>query len=262
MLTKLKGIIIIFLCIDCKNADTKFKIATFNILIIIPKTVAEIPLPVGYERLSTDCNSFDFYLQHFKLKSDKTIYYFDGTIKENQSMQYAVLDIAIGNKNLMQCADAIMRIRAGYFFNRKEYNKIVFKSANKTYSFVEYLRLADTENIQKAFNTFMETVYDNCGTYNLSESMKPKKDIKNIAIGDVLVKGGSPGHAMIVMDVAVNKKTKQRIYLLAQGYMPAQSIHIVINPMNHTISPWYVTDEEADIITPGYLFKPGQLKRW
>ena len=162
----------------------------------------------------------------------------------------------------MQCADAIMRIRAGYFFKRKEYDKIVFKSASNTYRFNEYLLKRSTTDIQTVFNQFMETVYENCGTYNLSESLKPKKDITNIALGDVLVKGGSPGHAMIVMDVAENKKNHQRIYLLAQGYMPAQSIHVVINPMSNRLSPWYETDNEADIITPGYLFKPNQLKRW
>ena len=262
MLTKLKGVIIVALCIACNNADSNNKPIASNALIIKPNNIIDIPLPQGYERLAPDSNSFEYYLQHFKLKEDKTIYYYDGSKKVNQSLQYAVLNINIGNKNLMQCADAIMRIRAGYYFSRKEYNKIVFKSTNKTYSFIEYLGLTDTDNIQKAFNSFMETVYENCGTYNLSESLKLKKDIKNIAIGDVLVKGGSPGHAMIVMDVAVNRKTKQRIYLLAQGYMPAQSIHVVINPMNNRLSPWYETDEEADIITPGYLFKPGQLKRW
>ncbi len=262
MLTKLKGIIFLVLCVACNNADSNNKSTASNTLIIKPNSIIDISLPSGYERLVTDSNSFEYYLQHFKLKSDKTIYYYTGAKKLNQSSQYAVLDINIGNRNLMQCADAIMRIRAGYYFNKKEYDKIVFKSANKTYSFIEYLRLADIENIQKAFNSFMETVYENCGTYNLSESLKPKKDIQNIAIGDVLVKGGSPGHAMIVMDVAENKKNRQRIYLLAQGYMPAQSIHVVINPMSNSLSPWYETDKEADIITPGYLFKPGHLKRW
>ena len=262
MLTKLKGILFIALAFACKNDSINETEGSITEHLFKPSVVSDIPLPDGYERLTSDSNSFAFYLQHFQLKDDKTIYFYDGSKKENQNSQFAVLKIDIGNKNLMQCADAIMRIRAGYFFNRKEYDKIVFKSANKTYSFIEYVRLADIENIQKAFNSFMERVYDNCGTYNLSESLKPKKDIKNIAIGDVLVKGGSPGHAMIVMDVAVNKKTKQRIYLLAQGYMPAQSIHIVINPMSNILSPWYKTDEEADIITPGYIFKPSQLKCW
>ena len=261
MLNKLLGIAIVVLGISCHNVDNN-KTASSNTSVIIPHTICEIPLPQGYERVVTDSNSFEYYLQHFKLKNDKTIYYYNGSKKFNQRMQYAVLDIAIGEKNLMQCADAIMRIRAGYFFDRKEYDKIVFKSTGNTYKFNEYLLKRSTTDIPTVFNQFMEIVYENCGTYNLSESLKPKADIRNIAIGDVLVKGGSPGHAMIVMDVAINIKTRHRIYLLAQGFMPAQSVHVVINPMSNRLSPWYETEEEADIITPGYLFKPGQLKEW
>jgi len=44
--------------------------------------------------------------------------------------------------------------------------------------------------------------------------------------GDVMIRAGSPGHAMLVVDVAEDERGR-RIYLLAQSYMPAQDIHIV-----------------------------------
>ena len=80
--------------------------------------------------------------------------------------------------------------------------------------------------------------------------------------GDVLIKGGSPGHAEIVMDVAANNRG-QKIYLLAQSYMPAQDIHVLRNFMNETLSPWYeVRSDNALILTPEYTFSPQQLRRW
>ena len=85
--------------------------------------------------------------------------------------------------------------------------------------------------------------------------------MSEVNIGDVLIKGGSPGHAMLVVDMAINKEGK-KIILLSQGYMPAQDIHIVKNPINGNLSPWYTADNEIDINTPEWTFKPSQLRHW
>jgi len=67
---------------------------------------------------------------------------------------------------------------------------------------------------------------------------------------------------MIVMDVAVNSQTKEKIYLLAQSFMPAQSIHIVVNSNDEKLSPWYKADANNAIVTPGYVFSTHNLKHW
>ena len=85
--------------------------------------------------------------------------------------------------------------------------------------------------------------------------------MKTVLPGDVLIRGGFPGHAVIVMDVATNA-AGNRIYLLAQSYMPAQDIHLLNNPSNKKISPWYLVNEEERIITPEYLFTTMELKKW
>ena len=79
--------------------------------------------------------------------------------------------------------------------------------------------------------------------------------------GDVLIRGGFPGHAVIVMDVAKNK-AGNKIYMLAQSYMPAQDIHVLNNPSDKALSPWYEVNDENEIITPEYVFKRDELKRW
>ena len=60
--------------------------------------------------------------------------------------------------------------------------------------------------------------------------------MNNIKPGDVLIRGGFPGHAVIVMDMATNSAGK-KIYLLAQSYMPAQDIHVLVNPSDEHSSP-------------------------
>ena len=79
--------------------------------------------------------------------------------------------------------------------------------------------------------------------------------------GDVLIRGGFPGHAVIVMDM-VEDATGKKMYLLAQSYMPAQDVHVLLNPLSDDASPWYPLNNAETIITPEYDFTANQLKTW
>jgi hypothetical protein len=54
----------------------------------------------------------------------------------------------------------------------------------------------------------------------------------------------------------------KKIFMLAQSYMPAQDIHIVKNPVNEKISPWYEVKETEKIFTPEWIFKKEHLRSW
>lgn len=103
-------------------------------------------------------------------------------------------------------------------------------------------------------------VFTYCGTLSL-EKETHNVDLSSIQPGDVLVKGGCPGHAMIVADVAINKK-REKVFMLAQSYMPAQDIHIVKNWVDNEFSPWYKLTSDGKLITPEWIFNRDQLKRW
>lgn len=62
--------------------------------------VSDIPPPAGFFRKKTDSTTFGAWLRQVKLKNDKTVYLYNGTIKRNQHAQYAVLDIRTGKKRL------------------------------------------------------------------------------------------------------------------------------------------------------------------
>jgi len=107
----------------------------------------------------------------------------------------------------------------------------------------------------------MEQVFYYAGTLSLSKELKPVL-IEDIQPGDVFIKGGSPGHAVIVVDVAVNTTTKKRIFMVAQSYMPAQDIHILKNFEHADISPWYDESITDKIYTPEWTFSKNELKRF
>lgn len=219
------------------------------------KQIQAIPLPAGFERLKTDSVSFTAYLRNIGLKEQTTVYLFNGQPKHNQAAQYALLNISIGNTDLQQCADAVMRLRAEYLFSQKQFAQIMFRDNSSTaYTF-------EAPFTREHFDKYLNRVFGMCGSASLSKQLRPVNNFSEIEPGDVLIRGGFPGHAVIVMDVAVNESGK-KIYLLAQSYMPAQDIHVLRNPMNENMSPWYEVNDDTVIRTPEYTFVQGELMKW
>ena len=281
-------------------------------------TVGDIPVPEGYARIPKEANSFAAWLRTLPLKKDRTVYLYNGEPKRDQEEQFAVLDISVNDpsvepgrperaaaaKDLQQCADAVMRLRAEYLYSRKDFAHIEFRSSQGTrFNFEEWLRgkryrlrggalvavggevggagqvggagevseaggmreetggMRGEAARRKAFGEFMEIVFTYCGSLSLEQQLVPGVGPEKLQIGDVLVHGGSPGHAMMVIDMAVDRRTGRKIYLLVQGYLPACSIHIVRNLYENDLNPWYAADGKT-VYTPGYTFDPGHFRAW
>ena len=96
----------------------------------------------------------------------------------------------------------------------------------------------------------MNTVFRYAGSASLSKELHPVADVNDMRIGDVFIRGGFPGHAAIVVDMAANRQTGKKVFLLAQSYMPAQDIHVLKNPANRALDPWYQVDFGRILRTP------------
>ena len=251
--------VLLFMMLSCQSETAPGKQNPLSLLpenkdTTIYETVSEIPAPNGYTRIQNEKNTFALWLGNVKLKKDKTVYLYNGLPKRNQSAQYAVLDISVGNQDLQQCADAVMRLRAEYLYSIGKFDEISFSDNDgKKYTFTKPF---DRDHFAK----YLKTVFEMCGTTSLSKQLK-KADINNIQSGDVFIRGGFPGHTVIVVDVAKNK-TGETVYMLAQSYMPAQDIHILQNPNDQQLSPWYTVNNDEEIRTPEYVFKRNELKGW
>jgi hypothetical protein len=232
--------------------------------------------PSGFDRNPVGENSFANYLRNLPLKPvGSKVKYFNGDIKDD-FVYDAVVDMDIGNKDLQQCADAIIRLRGEYFYSQKNYDEISFSLTNGfKVDYTEWMKgnrvvvngnktswrmSAEPSNSYKEFRNYMELVFTYAGTLSLSNSLQ-SKNIKDISIGDVFIFGGTPGHAVIVVDVAENKQG-QKVFMLAQSYMPAQETQILKNPNDDTLSPWYNADITGNLVTPEWTFSLDQLKTW
>ncbi len=221
----------------------------------VDKTIGSIPEPNGYTREVVRPGSFAEWLRAVPLKKDKTVYLYNGKLKPNQSAQFAVIDIPVGKKDLQQCADVVMRLRAEYLYAQQKYKDIAFMDYSG-----KWYKWPGAAN-RPAFDNYLQTVFGWCGSASLEKQLKPVTVFNTIKAGDVFVKGGFPGHAMTVVDVAVNEKGK-KVFMLVQGYQPAQDMHIVVNPINDRVSPWYEIPDGEVIDTPEWVFRKNNLKTW
>ncbi len=232
--------------------------------------------PNGFVRQAAPANSFGHYLQNLPLKpADSPVHLYNGQLKARQSAHAGVVDMDTGDRDLQQCADAVMRLRAEHLFAQKQYDKIHFNLTNgfkmdyekwrQGYrvkvdgSKAEWYATNALSTSYESFRKYLDFVFMYAGTLSLSKELKPKQ-VKDLGIGDVFIQGGSPGHAVIVVDVAVKESTGEKVFLLAQSYMPAQEIHILKNPNDASLSPWYRADFGGELVTPEWTFKRDMLK--
>jgi len=240
----------------CETAPNGAPVASELLAPVQPVTsIGSIPAPDGFRRVEAGPGSFAAWLRDVPLKKEKAVYLYNGKLKPNQSAQFAVIDIPVGKKDLQQCADAVMRLRAEYLFSQGKFREIAFMDySGKWYKW-------NGGASRPAFENYLQTVFGWCGSASLEKQMKPVRDFNSISSGDVFVKGGFPGHAVTVVDIAINNKGK-KIFMLAQGYQPAQDMHVLVNLLNGALSPWYEIPEGEIIDTPEWTFRKGQLKTW
>lgn len=80
----------------------------------------------GYERQLTEEDTFAYYLQNLPLKPDGTkVKYYDGRTK-NKDVYLGVVDFSLGDRDLQQCADVVIRLRAEYLYENNRHGEIKF----------------------------------------------------------------------------------------------------------------------------------------
>jgi hypothetical protein len=240
---------------------------------------SRIPVPETYERIETAAGSFECWLRHLPLEDGRSqVHLYDGSTKRNQNSHFAVVNIDVGNKDLQQCADAVIRLRAEYLYSLGRFDAIHFNfTSGDRADFtawiggsrpivlgnnVRWVKLWKKDYSHKSFRAYMNAVFRYAGSASLSKELHPVADVNDMQIGDVFIRGGFPGHAAIVVDMAPNRQTGKKVFLLAQSYMPAQDIHVLRNPTNRVLDPWYQVDFGEILRTPDWVFTKNELMRF
>ncbi len=238
---------------------------------------ARFPPPPGFTRVTVEGDSFGGWLRGVPLlPADTEVKLFDGELKANQAVHAAVIDIDVGTKDLQQCADAVMRLRAEWLYGTGHAAEVSFNDTGKgaPMTFAQWARgerptakgstlvwkkTAAADESRASFRAYLDTVFMWAGTASLEKQLK-KRSLDELRPGDVLIKGGFPGHAVLILDVCENAKTHEKRLLLGQSYMPAQNLHVLKTKSGE---PWFPRPSASEpYITPEWTFPPGSLRTW
>jgi len=205
---------------------------------------ARFPPPPGAARVAVADGSFGDFLRRLPLRPrGARVHLFDGSDKPRQDVHAAVVDLDVPPRDLQQCADAVMRLWAEYRYARGAV--VAFHpDPGKPRALTFDARTHDP----RAFEKWLIRVFADAGSASLQAELRPVAGA--VEPGDVLIQGGYPGHAVLVLDVAVAADGR-RFLLLGQSYMPAQEFHVLKNPSSP--SPWY---DAARLATPAGLQTP------
>lgn len=232
--------------------------------------------PEGYSRTPSKAGSLTEFLRDYPLKEDQSpVLLYNGRKKRNQSAHQAVFELPIEELDLQQCADSVIRIYAEYYYHTGQPEKIAFHftsgflaeytrwRAGERISVngnqVDWIPGEDYDDSYETFVKYLQTVFCYAGTLSMTTECE-EIPLSQADIGDVFLKGGSPGHVVMIIDVCENE-TGKRAFLLAQGYMPAQEFHILKNPL-HEEDCWYYEEEITyPLRTPEYIFDEHTLCR-
>lgn len=228
---------------------------------------AAFPPPSGYTRVEVEQGSFGAWLRGLPLRpAGSPVRDFRGgqVLAGDDSRLAAVAELDIGSANIQQCADSIIRLHAEWLWVQNQKDRIAYRftsgdlatwskyaagdRAKISGSKVKWARSASADSSRTSFRAYLDLVFTYAGTLSLQE-LKQRPSRETARPGDFFVLGGSPGHAVLVLDVAVNAQG-ERVALLGQGFIPAQDFQ-VLSPGQE--GPWFSLEAD-EVATP--FWKP------
>ncbi|MEZ4875866.1 MAG: DUF4846 domain-containing protein [Flavobacteriaceae bacterium] len=237
-----------------------------------------IVVPEGFQRKEYPVGNFSAYIQNYPLKSfESEVINYNGKPYVYQGGHVGVFELSVPSHGLMQCADALIRLRAEYLWEQDKKEAIGFQFTSGHYcswkeyaagfrpqitgNKVSFLKTAKPNSSKANFYNYLDLIYTYAGTISLQQEMLPVATVDDIEVGDMLIYPGSLGHVIMVVDKAVNAQGKN-LFIFAQGNTPSQSVHILKNVNDVTMSPWYdiVLGEPLEI--PAYRFETTKFIRF
>jgi len=197
-----------------------------------PPITEAFPPPKGAQRVPAD--DFGAWLRKRTVApADQPVKTYDARVVGHRAR---VIELPVVHGDLQQCADSLIRLRAEWRHERGE--PVVFHATSgdplpwKRWEAGERPyesggRIAWKPGTSGGWERYLATVFIWAGTRSLAayDTEAVSGDPKP---GDVLVDPGSPGHAVVLLDVA--RSDAGVFVLVGEGYMPAQDFHVELGP--------------------------------
>lgn len=208
------------------------------------KTIEQIYAPPhGFNRLKVNKNSFAAYLRDLPvLKDSINVLDFKNRIwiKSSDSTLAGVVPIDISGKRLWQCMDILIRMHADYL-DKSDYINMNYplpdgtmlswqewqKGIRPVFKGTRFNKILNSkyDSSPRSFSRYLNTIFEYSGTQSFWHYY-PDIDLKDIIPGDFIVKKGKKGHAVLIVDIAVNE-VGDKVALIGQGDTPACQFYLL-----------------------------------
>ena len=113
------------------------------------------------------------------------------------------------------------------------------------------MRGSARSDTHSTYRKWLDLIFSYAGTRSLRRDASRVSVDEPLQAGDTFVQAGSPGHAVILLDIAEDAHGR-RVALVGQGFMPAEDIHVLTtNKPGVTLDGfWFVLDGPLD--TPSW----------
>jgi hypothetical protein len=199
------------------------------------------PTPTGYTRVSAGAGSFGSWLRRLPLRPPGSpVLAFDG--RRIDAPAAAVIDLDVGASDLQQCADTALRLHAEWLRAAGRTDELAYhftsghRSAWNDWLAGERFAVAGSQVERRwgpgrtdspaSWRSWLDLVFNYAGTRSLARDSRGIPEDAPLQPGDVFVEAGSPGHAIVILDVA-RGPGGHALALLGQGFMPAQDAHVL-----------------------------------
>ena len=232
--------------------------------------------PEGYTRVPAAADSFLAFMRQQTLYPDGSgICMFDGK-QISGANAAAVYDLTLGTEGYQQCADTVIRFWSDYYRAAGQTAELSFHLTNgmrcdyETFcsgkrvlafgNFSMWLKLKGRSDNEQTYRDWLMTVQHYAGTLSLEAESHPITP-EEARAGDIICRGGSPGHVVLLADEAVSE-SGSRAFLLAQGLIPSQNAHLLYAG-DSVQNPW-ITQEQLHALpvrAGAYTFYENTLRR-
>ena len=219
------------------------------------------PPPDDYKRVKVESASFGEWLRNLPVLDRQTVYSYRGDAVSAPAA--AVVPMDVGSGDVQQCADSILRLYSEFLWAKKDVDKwgIHFTSGDLSTwsawrqgerfkvagSTVERTKSGGEDRSYTQYQRWLHHSFLYAGTRSMNKDSLSVEPSEEVQPGDFFVTGGSPGHAILVIDVA-ESAGKPRVALLGQGYMPAQEFHVLEDTGSHVKANWFVLPSEGEAL--------------
>ncbi|MBQ5334935.1 MAG: hypothetical protein J6Z45_03200 [Oscillospiraceae bacterium] len=232
--------------------------------------------PDGYTRAPAAEDSFLAFMRRQTLFPDGSgICTFKGE-QISGAGAAAVYDLSVGTEGYQECADTVIHFWSDYFRSTGQTEKLdfsltngmrcdyeTFRRGNRVLAFGDFsmwLKLKPADDSEQTYRDWLMTVQHYAGTLSLESESHPITP-EEARAGDIICRGGSPGHVVMLADEAVNAEGK-RAFLVLQGLIPAQNAHLLYAG-DQKQNPWITEEQlsELPVRFGAYTFYENTLRR-